>query len=294
MSLTTLDLISKARRLISDYPQVDNLTGAMTAGGTTATVADSTLYRKGWVISVDEEAMLVTDLPSGTTLNVVRGYRGTVAAAHSSGANILANPLGTGADYLDGLNEGIRYLWPHFYVPQVDTSIVIQNLVSDYALPSKFPAGRSRISRIMVLYPGAPAISWYGYREFEVVRNDDVLPGDVIRFTNTPPLAGSQVKVIGIAAPDTATGMTLSVAGGNVPTSVPEVAFYCLPTYAAYFVLTGAEGQRDKTTRATNIGPAAVTPQANAQLAFSLLQKFQAMKAEQAMPWPASVIRRRF
>jgi len=164
MSLTATDLISKARRLISDYPQVDNLAGALTSGGTTVQVADSTLYRKGWIISVDEEAMLITDLPSGTTLTVVRGYRGTVAASHASAANILQNPLGTGADYLDGLNEGIRYLWPHFYVPQVDTTLVIQNLVSDYALPSKFPRGRSRVMRVMVKYPGAPAISWYGYR----------------------------------------------------------------------------------------------------------------------------------
>jgi len=293
MSLTTTDLISKARRLISDYPQVDNLGAALTSGGTTVTVADSSLYRKGWVISVDEEAMLITDLPSATTLTVVRGYKGTVAASHASAANVLVNPLGTGADYLDGLNEGIRYLWPHFFVHQVDTSIVIQNLVSDYALPAKFPTGRSRVSRVMVLYPGAPAISWYGYREFEVVRGDDIAAGDVIRFTNTPPLAGSQVKVIGIAAPDTQAGMTLTF-GQTVPTSIPEVAFYCLPTYAAFYVLTGAEGQRDKTNRATNIGPAAVTPQANAQLAFSLLQKFQGMKAEQAMPWPASVTRRRF
>lgn len=293
MSLTTLDLISKARRLINDYPQVDNLAAAMTSGGTTVTVADSTMYRKGWIISVDEEAMLVTDVPSATTLTVVRGYKGTVAAAHASGAGILQNPLGTAADYLDGLNEGIRYLWPYFHVPVVDTSIVIQNLVSDYALPSKFVSGRSRVMRVMILYPGAPAISWYGYREFEVVRNDDVAGGDVIRFTNTPPIVGSQVKVIGIASPEVSTGMTLAV-GDTVPTVIPEVAFYCLPTYAAYYVLTGAEGQRDKTTRASNTGPAAVTPGTNAQLAFSMLQKFQAMVQQNAMPWPVYTTRRRF
>lgn len=294
MSLTTLDLISKARRLISDYPQQDNLTASVTSGGTTLTVADSSLYRKGWVLSVDEEAMLVTDTPSATTLTVVRGYKGTVAASHASAANVLVNPLGTGADYLDGLNEAVRQLWPYFHVPVVDTTITIQNLVSDYALPAKFVAGRSRVMRCMILYPGAPAISWYGYREFEVVRGDDIKGGDVVRFTNTPPIVGSQVKLIGIASPEVQTGMTLSVADSAVPTSIPEVAFYCLPTYAAYYVLTGAEGQRDKTTRATNIGPAAVTPQANAQLAFSLLQKFQADIQRQAMPWPVYTTRRRF
>ena len=293
MSLLVTDLISKARRLINDYPQIDNLGASLTSGGTTVTVANSNLYQVGWVISVDEEAMLVTALPSGTTLTVVRGYKGTAAAAHSSAANILLNPLGTGADYLDGLNEGVRNLWPHFHVPVVDTTTTIASLVSDYVLPAAFAAGRSRVNRVMCLYPGAPQIAWYGYREFEVVRNDDIAASDVIRFTNTPPLVGSTVKVIGIAAPETASGMTLAV-GATCPTTIPEVAFYCLPSYAAYYVLVSAEGKRDKVTRAANTGPAAVTPQANAQLAFSMLQRFQQMKAEQAMPWPVYTSRRRF
>lgn len=289
MTLTVQDLISKSRRLINDYPQTDALTDAITTPtATTATVSNAALYQVGWVVSIDEEAMLIT-AASGTTLTVVRGFKGTVAATHANGAGILLNPLGTGADYLDGLNEGMRMLWPHFFVNVVDTSIVIENLVSDYALPATFPSGGSRVNRVMILYPGAPQISWYGYREFEVVRNDDVLSGDVLRFPNTPPLAGSTVKVIGIARPDG----NLAV-GAQLPTTIPEVAFYCLPTYAAYYVLVSAEGKRDKVTRAANTGPAAVTPQANAQLAFSMLQKFNNMKAEQAMPWPVYTTRRRF
>ena len=289
MSLSVQDLISKARRLINDYPQGDSLTANMTNSVTTATVADSTLYRNGMIISINEEAMLVKAAPTGTTVTVVRGWKGTTPTTHTSGDGILLDPLGTGADYLDGLNEGMRYLWPHFYQSVVDTSIVVENLVSDYALPTSFPSGASRIMRMMVLYPGAPQISWYGYREFEVVRGDDVSGGDVVRFTNTPPFAGSQVKLIGIARPDADL-----VLGSNVPTTIPEYAFYCLPTYAAYYVLVSAEGKRDKVTRAQNVGPAAVTPQANAQLAFSLLQKFQSMKAEQAMAWPVYTTRRRF
>lgn len=292
MSLTTLDLISKARRLISDYPQMDSLSGSVTAGGTSLTVADSSLYQKGWVISIDEEAMLVTDMPNATTLTVTRGYKGTTAAAHSSAANILVQPLGTGADYMDGLNEGARLLWPQFFQHVVDTTITVAINTSDYALPATFPAGSSRISRVMCLYPGAPAIDWYGYREWEVVRNDDIAGGDVLRFTNTPPLSGTTVKLIGIARPSVnTTALTDSWPGTS---GLPEHAFYCLPSYAAYYVLTGAEGQRDKTTRAQNLGAAAVTPGANSALANAMLDRFYMMKGEQAMPWPKMTTQRRF
>lgn len=68
--------------------------------GTTLTVGDSSSFDVGDVVKVDSEYMLVTaSPPSPTTVTVSRGYAGTAAATHSSGAvAYLVSNSRTGAE----------------------------------------------------------------------------------------------------------------------------------------------------------------------------------------------------
>lgn len=68
--------------------------------GTTLTVGDSSSFDVGDVVKVDSEYMLVTaSPPSATTVTVARGYAGTTAATHSSGAiAYLVSNSRTGAE----------------------------------------------------------------------------------------------------------------------------------------------------------------------------------------------------
>lgn len=67
--------------------------------GTTLTTFDTSMYMIGDVIEVESEQMLVTAIPSATTLTVTRGYEGTTAATHLTALPAyLIGRAATGAD----------------------------------------------------------------------------------------------------------------------------------------------------------------------------------------------------
>jgi hypothetical protein len=73
----------------AEYNSRQTLSGAVTDSATTIK-SSGTAISTDDVIKIDNEWMLVTDVAAdGKTLTVVRGYDGTVAAAHANGAHIL-------------------------------------------------------------------------------------------------------------------------------------------------------------------------------------------------------------
>ena len=64
--------------------------------------------RTGTVLEIDSELMYIWEVSSGTkTLTVERGYMGTTAAAHTSGAIVTLNPRFPKQTMLDMLNQDI-------------------------------------------------------------------------------------------------------------------------------------------------------------------------------------------
>lgn len=87
-------------------PRSNPLGASYTAGSTTLTVTDATIFDIGDVVQVDSEYMLVTGTPdagstgtSATTIAVQGGYAGTTAANHTSGVPVyLVSNSRTGAE----------------------------------------------------------------------------------------------------------------------------------------------------------------------------------------------------
>lgn len=69
-------------------PTSDALAAAVSdTGGTSWTATDGTKFRKGHVVQADDELVWIGAV-AGATLTVVRGFGGTTAALHSSGATL--------------------------------------------------------------------------------------------------------------------------------------------------------------------------------------------------------------
>ena len=65
------------------------LNGGISATATTITVADATSFpNAGGIIKIDSEEMVYNGVSSNTLTGVTRGYNGTTAATHNTGANV--------------------------------------------------------------------------------------------------------------------------------------------------------------------------------------------------------------
>lgn len=79
---------------------------------TTLTVADAYIYQINDLIRVESEVVRVTALASATTLTIVRGYAGTIGAAHSAKfAMLLGSADPEGSDAPSGMSDTGRRLY---------------------------------------------------------------------------------------------------------------------------------------------------------------------------------------
>ena len=95
------------RQLMSGTVEERNkLVASLTATATTATLTyDLKGIREGSVIQVDSELMYVWEVSVGAkTATVERGYNGTTAATHSSGAIVTVDPKFPRAQILEAIN----------------------------------------------------------------------------------------------------------------------------------------------------------------------------------------------
>ena len=101
-------LINRAsRQLLSGTVEERNkLAATVTSGDTSMTLSyDLSGVRTGAVIECETELLYVWEaVPATKTITVERGYAGTTAASHSSGAIVTLNPRFPRAQMLDALN----------------------------------------------------------------------------------------------------------------------------------------------------------------------------------------------
>ena len=99
------------RRALSGLREEQNQLGsAVNASASTVSLAaGQTLgsIQAGAVLQVDYELMLVEGAAATTGINVVRGYYGSTAASHATGALMTVNPRFTAVDIIKAVNETI-------------------------------------------------------------------------------------------------------------------------------------------------------------------------------------------
>lgn len=136
MATSAATLIQRCRRFMGDWPENDALTASVASNGTTISVADSSTYAPGWLVQIESEALYVSALPSGTTLTVRRGVRGSTAATHATSTTVLVRPHFLDLEYLDALNAGINATFPWLYQPVIDESLVTAAGTYEYTVPN--------------------------------------------------------------------------------------------------------------------------------------------------------------
>ncbi len=116
-----------------------HLTAAANATATTISVASAQNISTG-IIQIDDELIYVDsyDRSSGT-LNIPpygRGYNGTSAATHQTGARVIISPTFPSVDVKDAINETLLATFPDLYTTGTHT-FSFSTAKSTYALPEE-------------------------------------------------------------------------------------------------------------------------------------------------------------
>lgn len=242
--ISLLTLRQTTRRFLRDWPVFEQLGASLSSSATSITVADSSLYGNRWMIDVDQETMLITNAANpGTTLTVIRGIRGSTAATHAAGADILMDPNFYAMDIIDAINMGIDACWPFFYQLTLDTSVTSTDSTYEYAIPN-MPG----------TYAGGATIQIPVMTKLEILQTSDLTYRELRRWQIVVAQDGSRKFKLRTAEP--ALG-TFRVTGfGPFPhltndtdtldESWPKGAQYLPALYAAAHLLMSAEAGRDR------------------------------------------------
>jgi hypothetical protein len=144
------------------------LSGSMTNVATSFTVANADNLSEG-VAEIDDELVYIQSV-AGTTVTISadgRGYRGTTAAAHSSGARVTMNPLVPRAVVKQKINDTITGVYPALRGKD-STDFTYSGSVTTYNLPADLD------EVIQVSYDAvAPTGEWPKVYHYTVDKNAD-------------------------------------------------------------------------------------------------------------------------
>lgn len=144
--ITAVNLVKKVLRRLDDQPYIDTYRGtgagsSLTAGDLTLTVPTGAAarYTIGAEIDfVDDgsfERVLVTAVPSTTTITVQRGHRGTTAATHAADAKGAVQARYMSFTINELVSEAMIMLWPDLFEAK-HVTWTAQTTDPFYALPA--------------------------------------------------------------------------------------------------------------------------------------------------------------
>lgn len=277
MATTAAEAINRTRRLLRDWgADQDVLTASCNSSTTSLTVADATTakYTGNWIVEIESEQILVKS-GSGSTLTVARGYAGSTAASHASGATILIRPAFYATEILDGINEGIQACFPLIYKAYTDEALTTSDSTYEYAVPT-MPSDSAVylpfISRVSLLDTGD--LSFRPRADWTVVRGAT----PVIKFRRQQ-MPGAAIRVEGYGP------FPVIAVGGSFDTLWPRQAEMLPSLYAASQMLLSGEasrlrfdqGMRDDREQAVRTG-------ASIQAGTALFNRFLQRLAIASMP----------
>jgi hypothetical protein len=287
VSVAVNTLADRVRRAADDWPALDVTTAQAINTATAVAVNVPNNYKVGNTICLDQELLYVSSVngtTSGSTLTVVRGWRGTTAATHASGVPVLINPMYGPAEILDAMNEGLRQLWPFFFKwVEDETTTLTSDTQADYAIPAAF--GESGIiTAAEILLPGLTNDGWRTFRWFHHLEGSG---GRTISLRRIPPVS-TKLRLIGIAP------FTTDLAyGGNTDAQLLDSGVTALTMYAHHYLQLIAESRRQNSSGAKNLGVAAVQAGQHQALSGVYLQRFQQYVQQHGQRYPTWQTRRR-
>lgn len=276
MATSATTLIQRVRRFVGDWPDLDSIAADITNTGAlqfNMSVADSSIYGRGWLIQVDHEMMRIATIVNSGTITVTRAVQGTTAASHASGSTILVRPAWGDQQILDSLNAGVDATFPYYYQAVSDVSLTADGSTYEFAVPNmpNTSVPIPYLSKIEIKISGDPA-----YRlapRWEVRRSST----PIIKFKSMA--APGSIRVHGFG-PFTQLAFTDSL-NALWPVWGDDV----LIEYAANRLLLSGEAWRSRQdTGAKDDRQNANPPGGSMQLANQLLNRFQLRISSQPMP----------
>ncbi len=264
---TFTDLISETHLLLSGYTQrqdqATHLTSSMLVGDLTFVVQAGNVLTRG-MVEIEDELIWVDSFNASTNTATIapygRGYRGTTAAAHTSGVRVTIAPLFPRSAIERNINSALDAIYPDLY-GTATTTFTFSPAVTTYALP----ADCIDILNISWQTIG-PSKEWLPVRHFRVDRMADpttwatgktvslaepIVPGRTVtvRYSNKPLLLVNQTDVF-----ETTTGLPSSAREVIILGAAYRMAVYLdLGRVPARSAEADAQGQSNPIGSAINI-----------------------------------------
>jgi hypothetical protein len=206
------------------HETVTHLTSSLSDSATTATIASTDGARRG-IAEIDDE-MLYIEAVSGDGLQIPpfgRGYRGSTAVAHNSGAMVTFDPAFPRKNIGDSIDECLAGLFPALY--QVK-EVLLESAAIDrsYDLPTDV----ENILRVETKWDQDPADYWHPLVNWELEK------------TSTPvlnlyegALPGWDVKVVYTAQ---FSPLTVDFDTSGIPESYRDLILYCVTAKMVRFL----------------------------------------------------------
>jgi hypothetical protein len=266
MAFAQATLVKRIRARLGEVEWHDICTEAMDATEVGLDVADTTKWSIGEVVEFqdDGELCLVTAIPGGTTLTVIRNYQLSVTATpgtgttHSINADIVKDPHFRYSAIIQAIDATIGDLWPHVGAAEVTTITPVAG-VRYYSVAAVIEALSSAEQHAVGSIAKA---QFYGGKRsaypIELVRGiGDNFPttedtGKAVwipRLYNTT----NTIKVIGVRP------VTNAISGGNYTDLTDGVQVECV-MYLTISELLAATDVPRLTSEDTSMHDASVTP----------------------------------
>lgn len=212
MTIAATTLIEKTRALLRDYGDLALTLGAAVTDttGTSVTVssADDISAGPNTFALVDNEMLgVVAANTTNDVLTVIRGARGSTAAAHTNGTLVRINPIWGNHEILDALNQAQDASYPLLYTLVDYTTTTIADSTWEYDLPT----GMNTLVRVEI--ETSTSGVYVVNRNWVMQDTGAVLIEDAHTFTT-----GYNIRFVGMGK---FSDMTLS---GNLDTDYPTTA----------------------------------------------------------------------
>jgi hypothetical protein len=279
--MTTLnDLIETVRLALTSYTglheQVTWLTSPLTSTATTVAIAGGEQALRG-IAEIDSELIYIhSSTTSALTLAPFgRGYRGTVAASHTTNAPVVFDPAFPRAEIKKAIVQAVAALYPMLYRVQLESLSVVPNQVG-YPLPES----ADRVLSVQVQLAGDPAVNnWQPYDRWTFEHNSGVNTGKALNLYEGLPV-GSTLRVAYASkfGLDDASPLTQSLPDVGLSESYMDLLTYAVSARMIRFLAPA----RLQLGSVENLGRAQVTQASEpGQLANQLYAMYQTRLSEE-------------